>query len=133
MNITKEVKSLNLPKDSYIVVGSGILAVLGIRESNDIDLVVLPEVFAEISDQGWEPDERVDQEVYKKGFFDLGTTWDGRGVQELLSVATIIDDVPFLNLADTAAWKATRGREKDLIDLELIKAYQASRKQNTVE
>lgn len=51
MNITKKVQDLNLPENSFIVVGSGILSVLGIRESHDIDLIVSVEIFEQLKNK----------------------------------------------------------------------------------
>lgn len=36
----KELKKLNLPEDQYIIWGSGVLAIRGIRDASDIDIIV---------------------------------------------------------------------------------------------
>ena len=41
--LAKKLRELGLNADNAIVIGSGILQALGIRKSNDIDLVVTPE------------------------------------------------------------------------------------------
>ena len=38
--LLKKVKELNLPQNQYAIFGSGPLAIRGIRDSNDIDLIV---------------------------------------------------------------------------------------------
>jgi hypothetical protein len=53
MEIIKEVKSLNLPIGQYVVFGSGPLQIHGIRESNDVDLLVLPGLFEKLKGEGW--------------------------------------------------------------------------------
>jgi hypothetical protein len=35
-----ELRKLNLPRDGFVICGSGPLAVRGIRDSHDVDLVV---------------------------------------------------------------------------------------------
>ena len=40
MNIIKIIKDAKLPDGEYIVVGSGIMNALGIRDAEDIDLVI---------------------------------------------------------------------------------------------
>ena len=40
--IIEKVKSLNLPNNSYVVFGNCPMAVAGIRESNDVDLLSCP-------------------------------------------------------------------------------------------
>jgi hypothetical protein len=45
MNIVEEMKKLKFPQGQYVIVGSGPLVVRGIRETNDIDIVVSPKLF----------------------------------------------------------------------------------------
>ncbi|MBI3626670.1 hypothetical protein HY224_01340 [Candidatus Uhrbacteria bacterium] len=51
--IIAKVKALNLPKNSYIVFGSCPLAIAGLREANDIDLLVSEEIFLKLKTVGW--------------------------------------------------------------------------------
>ena len=124
MDIQKKIQSLNLPKDSFIVVGSGILGALGIRESNDIDMIVSQEVFDKLDAAGWEHDAWADQTVLKQNLFDLGTHWSGQTVDALLQHATVINDIPYLSLDDLLVWKKERARPKDIVDVQLISDYQ---------
>lgn len=123
MDIQEKIRSLNLPKDSFIVVGSGILGALGIRESNDIDMIVSQEIFNTLDAAGWEHDTWVDQTVLKKDLFDIGTHWSGQTVDELLRRATVMDNIPYLSLDDLLVWKKERARPKDIIDIQLINDY----------
>lgn len=125
MDIRDEILSLGLPEGSYVVVGGGILGALGIRESNDIDMIVSREVFAQLDNAGWEHDKWEDQIVLKKGIFDIGTEWANKNVDVLLDEATVIEDIPYLGLSDLLAWKRERARPKDLIDVKLITDYLA--------
>lgn len=70
MNFKQKIAELNLPTNSYVVVGSGILGALGIRESNDIDLVVTEEEYRNIERLGWERGTWGDDIVFKNGVFD---------------------------------------------------------------
>ena len=57
--IIDKIKELNFPSGEYVVVGSGILSALGIRESNDIDIAVLPKLHRElVANEEWKKDER---------------------------------------------------------------------------
>lgn len=47
-----EIRSLRLPADQYVVVGGAALAARGIRETQDIDLVVTPSLFEELERAG---------------------------------------------------------------------------------
>jgi hypothetical protein len=51
--IIAKVKALNLPQSEYIVYGSCPLAAAGIRESNDIDLLVSRNVGIGLKLKGW--------------------------------------------------------------------------------
>lgn len=127
-NILEEIKKLNFPTNQYVIVGSGIMSVLGIRESNDIDIAVLPELHKKLcADNTWKQEER-----YKKIFLvkesveiipelswgDYLTT-----TREAIESATVIEGVPFLNLEELKKFKRALGREKDLKDIELIDDY----------
>lgn len=51
--IIKKVKSLGFPKGSYIVFGSCPMAIAGLRESNDIDMLVTSEIYNKMKNVGW--------------------------------------------------------------------------------
>jgi hypothetical protein len=125
MNISQEIKNINLPQGSYVVVGSGILGALGIRQSNDIDLIVSREVYENLEAQGWSYDSWPDQQTLTKGLFEVGVHWYGKEVDELIKDAQYVEGIPYLGLDDTYEWKKKLGREKDLKDLELIDEYRA--------
>ncbi|MBP7760192.1 hypothetical protein KA093_00140 [Candidatus Saccharibacteria bacterium] len=57
-DIINKVKSLDLPAGQFIVYGSCPLAVLGIRETNDIDLLVTPAVLVQLHERGWQRREK---------------------------------------------------------------------------
>ena len=123
MNFKQRIAELGLPKNSYVIVGSGILSALGIRDSSDIDLVVTQEAFQYIKQLGWEQDTWGEKVVFKKDVFDIGNDWYGKSAEELLRHAQVVDDVPYLSLDDVYEWKKKKGREKDVRDLKLIDAY----------
>jgi hypothetical protein len=123
MNISEKIQKLNLPKRSYIVVGSGILNALAIRQSSDIDLIVIKNVYDKFENLGWDHGKWPDQVVMEKDVFELGTNWYGKNVDELLDRAEYIDNIPYLSLNDVYEWKKSLGREKDLNDLKLIDKY----------
>jgi hypothetical protein len=106
-----------------VVVGSGILNALGIRESRDIDLIVTDEIYTKFEAEGWEKDNWSDQVVLKHDVFDLGKSWYGKSIDELSPNAQYIDNIPYLSLEDVYKWKKSLGRDKDLHDLELIDEY----------
>lgn len=125
MNIAQKIKELGLPNDSYVVVGSGILSALKIRESGDIDLIVSDEIYKKFEDEGWQKDSWSDQVVLKRDVFDLGKSWYGTTLEELILHAVHIDGIPYLSLESVYEWKKSLGRDKDLKDLILIEAYKS--------
>lgn len=129
--IIEKVKHLNFPPNSFIVFGSCPMAAVGIREAGDIDLLVSGEVFESLETQGWK--------IVMKGpkdnplthdIFEAHPNWNFSSynptLEELLSRAMIIDEVPFASLDDVKKWKSASGRPKDLVDVELIEKYLAS-------
>jgi len=123
MNIKQKIQSLDLPENSFVVVGSGIMGALGIRESNDIDMIISQEVFDDLERKGWDHDNWPDQIVLKNDVFDLGVHWMNEKVEDLIKKATIIDDIPYLSLTDLLTWKIARSRPKDILDVQLINDY----------
>lgn len=124
MNIAAEISSLELPPRSYMIVGSGILNALGIRESNDIDLLVSGSVFLTLQEQGWQIESRGD-DTFKatSGSFDCMTDWYGQDVATMLENAQYIEDIPYMSLEDVYNWKQKLQRPKDILDLKLIENY----------
>lgn len=132
-NIIAKIKELNLSKGKFIVVGGSSLAVRGIRETKDIDIVVTQDLFDKLSKENWLYDTEYeckwnrkrlksdDVEIYpdlyfenKKFFADVG---------QLIESADFIEDIPFQPLEHLVICKLDIAREKDLRDIELIKKY----------
>lgn len=128
MDIIKKVKALNLPLGKYAVFGSGALAVRGIRESEDIDLVVTPEIYKKLKIDGWK--EEIWPSGRKRlsnGSFEVSEDVDFRfacaynpDIIKVLSEAEIINGIPFVSLDEIVRWKKAYGRDKDKKDLKLI-------------
>lgn len=75
--IISKVQSLNLPRGSYVVFGSCPLAVLGIREANDIDLMVSKELFEDLKKRGWQDRHKDSNDVpLVLDVFEAHTNWD---------------------------------------------------------
>jgi hypothetical protein len=130
MNIIKEVKTLELPLGTYVVIGSSTLAIRGIRPAQDIDIIVTQDIYDRFKASGWKEQCFPGEErpcVLLYGLFDVGTSWSVRSYhptfEQLFNDADIIEGVPFASLKDVLQWKKTCGRDKDLEDVELIEAY----------
>jgi hypothetical protein len=128
MDIFQNVTNLNLPKDSYVVVGGGTMVALGILGwGNDVDICVTPEVFDHYKALGWNVEEWQDISMLKHEVYDVGTRFGEWTVEDLLPDAIYIQDIPFLSLEKLLLWKQQMGRPKDLQHIKLINEYLASR------
>jgi len=126
--IIAKVKQLQWPSDSYVVFGSCPLALAGLRESQDIDLFVTPELYAQLHQAGWEQiDKGEGHTPLVRDVFDVHDNWNFGSYQPTLKAlrasATLADGVPFASLAEVKKWKLTFARPKDLADVVLIDAH----------
>lgn len=124
----ERVKELGLPLDQIIIIGSGILDQLGIRQSADIDVATNRAVLEEIArSDDWAKKIDKNQRRYLvkcDGSAEIWDGWeiDGRVVEydKLLDYAVEYDGVKFVSLDFLRRWKNWRGREKDMQDVRLI-------------
>lgn len=129
----KRVKELGLPLDQIIIIGSGVLDQLGIRQSADIDVAAGREVLEKIARSGgWAKKLDKNQRRYLvkcDGSVEIWDGWeiDGRVVEydELLDYTVEHDGVKFVSLDFLRRWKSWRGREKDMQDMKLIDEWRA--------
>lgn len=126
-DVIRTIKSLNLPKDSYIVYGSGPLALHKIRDVGDVDILVTKELKRSLKSSGW--DERhkgPNDNPVTNGVVEAHDTWSfcdyNPSVVELLSRADVYDGVMFASLDDVLKWKlASPTSDKNNKDIESIK------------
>lgn len=126
--IRQELNRLGLHSDEVVIIGSSILGVLGIRKSNDIDILVSEEQFENIASRG----------NYQLGYYSDGTRqliidnveltyqWDDKTVSQIMPDTTTIKGIHFLSLDSVRKYKERMGRPKDKRDIILIDAYLAS-------
>lgn len=122
-----KLPELDLPADQFIVVGSGILDVLGIRRANDIDFVTTPKIFSSLKSSGWKVEEHPDRQSLNMDCFEAYLGWDNPdglpNLEDLLGTRQIVDGYNFVDLERVLAWKEQKTRPKDLNDVKLIKDY----------
>lgn len=129
MNIFKRIKELNLPKGEYMICGSSILEVFGIREAKDIDILVSPELFQKLEKEyGWIRHPKyttcIEHPEHIAGAKEnLDFMKENYNLYEALPSAEIINDIPFMSLPMLINAKKQMGREKDLKDIILIENY----------
>ncbi|MEI7688830.1 MAG: NUDIX domain-containing protein [Candidatus Nomurabacteria bacterium] len=128
MDLIQKIKELNFPKGQYVVVGSGVLDILGIRKASDIDIVVTKDLHQKLRESGeWEEDERYGKIFLKKDIYEIipQLNWEkyNTTTEEAIASALIIEDTPYMNLYELIKFKTALGREKDAKDIELINEY----------
>lgn len=128
--IVERIRAQRLPADQFVVIGSGVMDALGLREAHDIDLVVTPEYFARLkAADGWTSSERHGEEVLQKGDLEVWCSWgsaDGQpNFSELYDNGVVIDGIHFANPAFVRDWKVAANRPKDAADVELLNGYLA--------
>jgi len=129
-DVIRIVKSLGFPIGSYVVFSGSTLAVHGIRETSDVDIVCTPELFAQCKAEGWTEYPKSDGSHYlKRADVELCTEVRCAGLlltaEELIARAEVIDGIALASLEDVKAFKKAYGRAKDLMDLVFIDAYLA--------
>jgi hypothetical protein len=123
----KKVKEMNLPLGSYAILGSGPLAVRGLRDSKDIDLIVTPEIYKEYrKKKGWKLRFAYGRFFLRNENIEI---WKSIGpgkwnIKKLIKDAEIIEGLPFVNLKDFSKWKRKSHRKKDRSDVELVDSLQ---------
>ena len=113
----------------FVIISSGTLAVRGIREANDIDLIVTEKAWKElikkypvITKNGAERIVIGNEIEISCTFLLLSETLE-IPVQEVFDKADIIDGIKYMNLEHVKIIKRKMNREKDLKDIALIDAY----------
>jgi hypothetical protein len=133
MDIFKRLQELDFPLGSYVVVGGGLLAALGIREARDDDVAVTSALFEELRLRpGYQVLVKYGKEflAYRDADIIPGLDWEDypTTVEEAIRSAEIIKGFPFLNLEETIKFKRAMGREKDFRDIALLEEYRAVNK-----
>ena len=130
MDVIAEIKKLNFPPDQYVVFGGASLAARRIRETHDADILVVPELLERCrGDRQWRVHPRInanEPDGLDNGVIEIYPTIGGgykADFNTLRKNAEIIGGVPFCDLKDVKAIKASYGREKDLRDIQLIDEF----------
>jgi hypothetical protein len=121
------LRALDLPIGQYVVTSSGPMGVRGIREIDDIDLMVDDELWIQlvdrygISEDGTRTEVIEGIEAFREESFPRDPTVPS--VADQIAHADMIDGLPFARLDDVIALKQAKGRPKDKQDIALIVAW----------
>jgi hypothetical protein len=121
----KEIDQLRLPREHYLIWGSGPLAVREIRPANDVDLLVSKELWDELTKKF--PTQLGRQNVIRIGGLEI---WSDclnltDKIDEMLRNSDLIEGYPFMKLCYTIQWKEVYNRKKDCDDILMIKNFLA--------
>lgn len=131
---TKRVESLGIPLERAIVIGSGVLELHGLRQANDVDLVVSEDVFLELEKSGWKQGTTGSssyslEKDEAEAWLDWSTDGTGRpNYDDLLLFSEMVHGIRAVTLDYLKQRKLERGLEKDLRDVETIENYQKGTK-----
>lgn len=127
MRIDERVRTLSLPLDQVVVIGSGVLDALGLRMAGDVDLVLSAELFAGLTQHpDWQVRTKHNELLLTHNDTEAFLSWgsDGRpNFQELYSQGVTIDGVRYAHPRMVMSQKQQRGNEKDMRDIALLKGY----------
>jgi predicted nucleotidyltransferase len=124
-NLIQNLKSHNLPKSDYAVFGSAVMAVRGMREAPNIDVIVTNKLWSELLEKN-----RPDEEGFIRltGQIKISNWWFAptrKTISQLITEAEEIDGLPFVQLDEVLDYKQGLNRPKDIEDVRLIKEYMA--------
>ncbi len=131
MDIFEKLKELNFPLGEYVVVG-GAMAAHGIREAHDLDILVTPNLYQKLLNEGYEQCTceqcmRTSRLMLKKDNVDILPSFMlGNYIgdtRKLIDEADIIKGFPFIKLEEFIKFKKELGRDKDFRDIELMREY----------
>ncbi len=103
------------------------MSIRAVRETDDIDLVVTPELFEQLFRSGWSDKFRPNgkpglrKECFE-AYLDVNTESFDRSISWLIENAELIHGIPCVDLETLVGWKRTYGRAKDLRDIEILEA-----------
>tara|TARA_B100001179_G_scaffold213944_1_gene182938 strand:+ start:59 stop:466 length:408 start_codon:yes stop_codon:yes gene_type:complete len=130
MNPIDYLKTLSLNPKQYLVVGSALLSVKGIKSLNDIDLLVHPDLFVELQNRGWKEEivnngdqnwTRLSYDICE-AFLEFREKSFGEWVSDS-SLLEVVDGISFLKLEEVLRVKKSWHREKDITDIKAIENY----------
>ncbi len=116
------IHELDLPKSEYVVISGTALELMGIRETNDVDLVVSKKVYAELRAKKWKEYVQDDgKKVLSRHGYKIMTRWMGYDLAHLRKTRQMIEGVPVMGVSDLIECKKRLGREKDLEDIKKLR------------
>lgn len=121
--LIEQLKKLTLPSGEYAVFGSAVMAVRGIRESPNIDVIVTNKLWQKLTSSDYVPDS---EGFIRTKQIKISNWWFAPTRKDILTMikeAELIEEIPFVKLDEVRSYKKTLNREKDKLDVTLIDKY----------
>lgn len=118
-DIVEAIKELKLPATEYWVLAGSALVLHGVKEeTRDIDLGCTSKLFEQLALKGYEVKIEDDnsRSLQIENIFEFFENWNVEKIE-------MIDGVPVGSLGSIRQHKIELGREKDLIDIEIINQF----------
>ncbi len=132
VNHINKLRRLGLPLNKVLIVGSGTMALLGIKDNSDLDLWVTPDVFKKMkTNKKLKPVMNHGRLFYETLDGDIEASsimpcTNGR-VEDYLKRAIIVYGFHFKSVNDVIAWKKCMGRPKDKRHVKMLEKYKKNR------
>ena len=123
--LLQQVRKLGLPTGSFAVFGSGPMAAAGLRDVNDLDLIVTPDLWADLAVKYPVSDLPDDGHLIEIGDIEIYDSWSPPmgDLTKLIEGANVIEGIRFVRLEVVERWKQKRNKEKDRNDLRLLEEH----------
>jgi len=135
VNHINQMRRLRLPSNKVLIIGSGTLALLGLKRNDDLDLWVTDDLFKTLDKyKDLVPVKKFGRLFYKTkdGNIEMSNTipCTKGGIKDYLKRAIIVYGIHFKSVDDVIAWKKCMGRPKDLKHIKMLEKF---KKNNVVE
>ncbi|HEU4914679.1 MAG TPA: SulP family inorganic anion transporter [Candidatus Saccharimonadales bacterium] len=125
------IHTLGLPKTEYVVISGSALELMGIRQTNDVDLVVSKKAYDELRDNKWKEYVLDDgKKILSQHGYKIMLRWMGHDLARLKKTAQTIEGIPVMGLDDLIDCKTQMGRKKDIEDIKLIRKHKKAQKES---
>jgi len=129
VNHLNKFRRLRYPKNEMLIVGSGTIALLGLKKNDDIDVWASQNIMRKLSrdKQFISKTSKMDGTTLyetRDGSIEIGGTFPPfKSLKEQLKKAIVIYGIHFQNPKDVLKWKQYMNRPKDQEAIKLLKHY----------
>ena len=132
VNHINQLRRLGLPLNQVLIVGSGTMALLGLKKNDDLDLWVTESVFRSMkNNKKLKPVMKHGRLFYETsdGLIEASNTFPcTKGtIRDYLKRAIIVYGFHFKSVDDLIAWKRCMGRPKDLKHVKMLENHKKNK------